>query len=227
MRNIEFKGTLTGDIEQISSGKELPEGSTIFKEPETSDKAFLQGAIFAGPLILVMMLVGYARIFLIYGRPHGLKFGHFVIAFFASLVCIYISQYIHEYIHAITLPKDILKQIYVMPQNHMLFVYIEDPVPKKAFLISVLSPAILLGIIPFIAWLFAATMFSIPVSFGILMYCICMTGCALGDYLNEFNCIRQVPKGGKVFNRGWHTYWIKQQRLRNPGVRPHGGIGLV
>ena len=49
MRNIEFKGTLKGDIEQISSGKQLPEGSVMFKEPETSNKAFLQGAIFAGP----------------------------------------------------------------------------------------------------------------------------------------------------------------------------------
>ena len=103
MRNIEFKGTLTGDIEQISSGKELPEGSKIFKEPETSDKAFLQGAIFAGPLILVMMLVGYARIFLIFGRPHGLKFGHFVIAFFCIAgLHIYFPVYsrIHSCNHA-------------------------------------------------------------------------------------------------------------------------------
>ena len=40
MRNIEFKGTLKGDIEQISSGKQLPEGSVMFKEP-VSKKAFM------------------------------------------------------------------------------------------------------------------------------------------------------------------------------------------
>ncbi len=208
MRNIEFKGTLKGNIEQISSGKQLPEGSVMFKEPETSDKAFLQGAIFAGPLMLVMMCMGIVRILLAFGRPHGLKFGSFVIAFLVSLFCIYISQYVHEYIHAFTMPKEIKKQIYVMPQNQMLFVYVEEPVSKKAFMISVLSPAFILGIMPFVIWMFVAPMIPIPVSLGVVMYCIFMSGCALGDYLNAFNCARQVPKGGKVFNRGWHSYWI-------------------
>ena len=131
-----------------------------------------------------------------------------VIAFLVSLFCIYISQYVHEYIHAFTMPKEIKKQIYVMPQNQMLFVYVEEPVSKKAFMISVLSPAFILGIIPFVIWMFVAPMIPIPVSLGVVMYCIFMSGCALGDYLNAFNCARQVPKGGKVFNRGWHSYWI-------------------
>ena len=209
MWNIEFKGILEGDIEKISSGKPLPEGSVMFKEPETSDKAFALGAIIAGPLVLAMMLGGFVRIVKAFGMPHGLKFGSFVIAFLIALVCICVSQYIHEYIHAFTFPKEIKKQIYVMPQNQMLFVYIEEPVPKIGFLISVLSPALILGILPFASWFFFAPMLSIPVSFGILTYCICMTGCALGDYLNAYNCIRQVPKGGKVFNRGWHSYWMR------------------
>jgi hypothetical protein len=107
------------------------------------------------------------------------------------------------------MPRDIKKQIYVMPQNQMLFVYIEEPVSKRVFMICVLSPALLLGIIPYIIWLFAAPFIPFPVSFGIVMYCICMTGCAVGDYLNAYNCARQVPKSGKVFNRGWHTYWVR------------------
>ena len=78
MFNIEFKGTLKDDIEQISSGTPLPDGSVMFKEPDTSDKAFLQRAIFAGPLVLIMMLGGYVRIFLAFGRPHGLKFGNLI-----------------------------------------------------------------------------------------------------------------------------------------------------
>lgn len=158
--------------------------------------------------MLVMMCMGIVRILLAFGRPHGLKFGSFVIAFLVSLVCVYISQYVHEYIHAFTMPKEIKKQIYVMPQNQMLFVYVEEPISKKAFIISVLSPAFILGIIPYVIWMFVAPMIQIPVSFGVVMYCICMSGCALGDYLNTFNCARQVPKGGKVFNRGWHSYWI-------------------
>ncbi len=30
-------GTLKGDIEQISSGKQLPEGSVMFQEPENNE----------------------------------------------------------------------------------------------------------------------------------------------------------------------------------------------
>lgn len=91
------------------------------------------------------------------------------------------------------------KQIYVMPQNRMLFVYVEEPISKKAFIISVFSPAFILGIIPYGIWVFAAPVIPIPVSLSVVMYCICMSGCALGDYLNAFNCARQVPKGGVRF----------------------------
>ena len=208
MWNIEFKGTLKGDVEQISSGKPLPEGSVMFKEPETSDKAFLTGALVAAPLLLAMLILSIARIITVYGRPHGLKFIYFLIAFFVSMALVYGSQYVHEYIHAIMFPKNVKKQIYVMPQNQMLFVYIEDPVSKASFLISSLSPAVILGIIPFIIWIIIMPMLPLPVSFGIMTYTFCMTACAAGDFLNVFNCIRQVPKGGKVFNRGWHSYWI-------------------
>ncbi len=91
MLNIEFKGTLKGDIEQISLGTPLPEGSVVFKEPDTFDKAFLQGSIFAGPLVMIMMLGGYIRIFLAFGRPHGLKFGSLMLAFFISFAFIFVS----------------------------------------------------------------------------------------------------------------------------------------
>ncbi|MBQ7944043.1 MAG: hypothetical protein IJ326_08290 [Lachnospiraceae bacterium] len=47
MWNIEYKGKISGDLEQISSGKPLPEGSVMFKEPDTSGKAFALGTIFA------------------------------------------------------------------------------------------------------------------------------------------------------------------------------------
>ncbi len=39
-------------------------------------------------------------------------------------------------IHAFTMPEEVKKQIYVMPQNRMLFVYVEEPISKKAFIIS-------------------------------------------------------------------------------------------
>ena len=210
MWNIEFKGKLEGDIEQISSDKPLPEGSVMFKEPETSDKAFVMGTLIASPLLLTMFIAGIVRVILVYRGLRGIKFGYGIAAFMIAMVAAYVSQYIHEYIHAFAMPKAVKKQIYVMPQNQMLFVYIEESVPKRQFLISVLAPAVILGIIPYIIWIISTPILPIYVSIGMVMYSFIMTVCAIGDYLNAFNCIRQVPKGAKVFNRGWHSYWVDE-----------------
>ena len=45
MWNIEFKGKLKGSIDQISTGKELPEGCVQFQEPDKVEKAMLQGML--------------------------------------------------------------------------------------------------------------------------------------------------------------------------------------
>ena len=209
MWNIEYKGKLEGDIEQISSNKPMPDGSVMFKEPETSDKAFAMGVLIASPMLLIMFFAGIARMILAYRGISGIKFGYGIAAFMIAMILTYVSQYIHEYIHAFAMPKAVKKQIYVMPQNQMLFVYVEDCVPKANFLISVLAPAVILGIIPYIIWFIITPILPIYVSIGMVMYSFIMTTCAIGDYLNAFNCIRQVPKGAKVFNRGWHSYWVK------------------
>lgn len=209
MWNIEFKGKLEGDMEQISSDKPIPEGSVMFKEPDSSDKAFAMGALISAPLILIMFFAGLARMILLYRKVQGIEFGYGIMVFMITMAATYVSQYIHEYIHAFALPKEIKKQIYVMPQNQMFFVYIEECVPKGSFLISLLAPAVILGIIPFVVWLIIAPVFSVYVSLGIAIYSFIMTLCAIGDYLNVYNCIKQVPRGAKVFNRGWHSYWVK------------------
>ena len=41
MWNIEFKGKIQGDINQISTQKPLPEGAVQFREPDSAGKAFV------------------------------------------------------------------------------------------------------------------------------------------------------------------------------------------
>ena len=96
-----------------------------------------------------------------------------------------------------------------MIENLTLFVYCEDCVSKKRFILSVLGPAVILGLIPYIVWYIIAPSLSLPLTFAMLLYSLAMIACAVGDYLNAYNCARQVPKSGKVFNRGFHSYWIR------------------
>ena len=209
MWNIEYKGNIKGDIEKISSGKPLPEGSVMFKEPDTPDKAFALGALIAFPIVALMLGFAIYRIVSVYGKPHGLKFGSFIIPIIICLVLIVLSQYIHEYIHAFLLPKNVKKEVYVMMENQMLFVYCEDCVSKKRFMISLLGPAVILGLIPYIVWYILTPNLSFPVTLAMLLYSLAMMACALGDYLNAYTCVRQVQRNGKVFNRGFHSYWIQ------------------
>ncbi len=209
MWNIEFKGKIKGDIEQISSGEPLPEGSVPFVEPDSSDKAFALGLLFAVPILLLMIVLAIIRILNVYGKPSVVSFESFIIPQLIALVLLFLFQYIHEYIHAFLFPKYIKKQIYVMPENKMLFVYCEDCITKKNFIIVLLGPAVLLGILPYVTWLAFAQNFSFLVTFSIIMYSLGMVASAVGDYLNVYNTIRQVPKDGKVFNRGFHSYWIQ------------------
>lgn len=208
MWNIEYKGKIKGDIEKISSGKTLPEGSIMFKEPNSTNNAFALGALLALPPMTLMLGFAIYRIVSIYGKPH-FEFKDFIIPFAICFVLILISQYIHEYIHAFLLPKNVKKEIYIMAENLTLFVYCEDCVSKKRFILSVLGPAVILGLIPYIVWYIIASNLSFPLTFAMLLYSLAMIACAVGDYLNAYNCARQVPKSGKVFNRGFHSYWIR------------------
>ena len=211
MWNIEFKGKIQGDVNQISTGKPLPDGAVQFREPDSAGKAFGTGILLILPVMILISVLAVYRLVTIHGSVTGwnVSFGTFIVPFAICFALALASQYIHEYIHAFLIPKDIKKQIYVKPDDYMLFVYIEDPVPKKNFMVSLLGPATILGIIPYVIWFIIAPALSPVVSIAVFAYSFMMLLCAVGDYLNAFNCFRQVPKDGKVLNSGWHSYWIR------------------
>ena len=51
-----------------------------------------------------------------------------------------------------------------------------------------------------------------PYSLAIVFTTWIMTIMSIGDFANIFNAIRQVPKGGKVFNYGIHSFWFKHYK---------------
>ena len=145
MWNIEFKGKIQGDVDQISTQKPLPEGAVQFREPDSAGKAFGIGALLILPVMIIISVLAIYRLVMIHGGVDkwGISFGDFIFPFVICFALALLSQYRHEYIHAFLIPKTIKKQIYVKPDDNMLFVYIEDPVPKKNFIISLLGPAVL------------------------------------------------------------------------------------
>ena len=37
-------------------------------------------------------------------------------------------------------------------------------------------------------------------------------GMGAGDYYNVYNTLMQVPKGGRVYNKGFHSYWYVPEK---------------
>nr|WP_277935592.1 DUF3267 domain-containing protein [Parablautia muri] len=132
----------------------------------------------------------------------------FVIA--VAFLVNYILKFIHEYIHAILYPLKSKKTIWKYTSNGAYFIYCNTKISKLRFIVISLAPMILLGIIPFVIWLFIADKIDLTISVVYVIMTWIMVFFAMGDLANVYNTIRQVPKNAKVFNYGLHSYWINE-----------------
>nr|MCR5390742.1 hypothetical protein [Lachnospiraceae bacterium] len=83
MRNIEFKGKIQGDINQISTQKPLPEGTVQFREPDSAGKAFGIGTLLILPVMILISVLTVYRLVTIHGdvTKWGVSFGSFIFPF--------------------------------------------------------------------------------------------------------------------------------------------------
>jgi len=191
-----FKGIFK-DEEQLSKGT-LPHNAVKFVEPENLEQLTYASLVFIIPaLIMVAFLVCVS--FLLHG----------VLAFDFTLTGIAIAFIFllpHELLHAVCFGKKAEVELYASLKTLMLFVYSTKPVSKRRYIILSLIPSLLFGWLPLIVWtllpyneiysdhLFTFALFSIV--FGV------------GDYLNVFNAIRQMPKGSMCQLSGINSYWF-------------------
>ena len=91
-----------------------------------------------------------------------------------------------------------------------MFVYCEEKVSKLRFILMSLAPALVLGILPFLIWYVVAPFLSVEVSVCWALMSFTMTASAVGDFVNVYHAIRQVPKHAKIFNYGFHSFWIEE-----------------
>lgn len=203
MLNIKYKGKYK-DEKQLKEGSTLYKKATMFEEESTVTEAFKKGALLSLPGFIIMLSLAIIMI-----RVNHIKFEYDILHLAISSILLLPLLYVHEIIHALTFPKEAKKDIYSKPQEMALFVYSNAKVSKKRFIIICLMPAIILGIIPFIIGIVFINI--IPVKFltDILYISISMFMSGIGDFTNAYNAIKQVPKNAKVFNYGYHSYWIK------------------
>ncbi len=109
----------------------------------------------------------------------------------------------HEFLHALCFREEVL--MYQNLSAGMLFVVGTESMSKAQFVLMSMLPNLVFGFVPYLIFLlfpqlqFLGVLGALAISMG------------MGDYLNVFNAIRQVPKGAKIYMSGIHSFWYHPQ----------------
>ena len=183
---IHYMGKYNGDEDTLPYLPHRP-GAVAFKEP--SEKGL---AIYAN-VVSIVLYIPFVFFLFRYAQPFGTT-GYFIGAMLSLA-----ALFPHELLHAVCYKED--AYIYNNLKKGMLFVVGPEDMSKARFIFMCLLPNIVLGFIPFILFLIFPSLLILG-SLGAL--CIAM---GVGDYLNVFNALTQMPKGAKTYLYKFHSFW--------------------
>lgn len=197
MYNIKFKGKFKNE-EQLKKG-ELPKEAIIFREPKKIYKAFILGLIISLPLTIpiVVVLIKKSGVNLVEKNN-----------FYISIILSLLSTPIHEIIHGLCFSREEEKHVFTKFEDGALIIHCNEHLLKKKFIWMCAAPNIILGFIPYILYIIGIFDFNINIEAIVGLTATLNILSGIGDYLNIFNAIIQVPKKAKVFNYGINSYWI-------------------
>jgi len=192
------------DLEKNETEK-LPENAVMLKEGSKLEDVLFKGFILVLPVLLLMIALAYKRCRSISGSI-SLNRDSLIAAAAGILACVLLSD-IHEIIHGIFLPLRAKKIFYKLKKAKCI--YCSARLSKTRSVAVNLAPFVLLSVIPFALWMKYGYM--LPTEFMLVSVIVIWLMCliCMGDFANTFNIIKQVPRGCKVMNHGYHTYYIK------------------
>lgn len=187
------------DEAQLSKGV-LPDNAVPFVEPKTPMELSLKASVWILPVAALALLCVYVKSLLTGQWAVPLNIIGVLLAIAAALP--------HELMHAVCFPKNAVVEMYAAPKQLMAFVFSTYPVSRRRFVGLSLLPSLVLGLLPLLIWL------ALPDgSWGSIVFTFALISLSLGvgDFLNSFNALRQMPKGALTQLSGFHSYWFMPQ----------------
>ena len=166
--------------------REMPANAVAFKEPQNMKKLAIVLNVASIFIAVITMTILFLR---------GGLFAFSFVGALLSMVCLVPN----EFLHGICFKEDVT--MYNNLKQGMLFVISLEDMSRARFVFLSLLPNIVFGFIPYILFLIfpslkiLGTLGAISIAGGV------------GDYMNVYNCLTQVPKGGLTFLSGIHSYW--------------------
>ena len=195
---LHYEKTFNGDVNSLPQREHAP-GAVKFREPEDPARMSL---IANGGAIVLMILTFAGLIWRITHMPGRVSI-EFTTAFMIGALLFLITLFPHELLHASCFRGDVY--LYTYLKKGMLFVVGPEDMTRGRFVFMSLLPNLVFGFVPYILFMIHPA-WTILGAFGAMA----IPG-GFGDYLNVFNCLTQVPKGGIVYLSGFHSYWYKPE----------------
>ena len=207
MFNIKYKGKLK-NLKQLSVNSKLPKGAIKFDGDDSIAQTQQEAIKMFKPFLIPLFIISFIRLV---SLELEYVFNIKTIIFIAAIVLIdYLAIYIHELIHALCYPVKAEKTIWRY-NKHTWLTYCNAPVSRMRFIIISLAPLIILGVIPYVVWLFTANKFTWIPSFLFLNSTLFFMISSCVDCLNVYIILQLVPKDAFIINHGIHGYWIKKK----------------
>lgn len=192
-----YKGDYKG--EDTLPKADLPSNAVKFREPETPEKLSKVASLFLIPCVILIGIIIWISIMI-----HN-KFNYDYKYFVVSLLLSFATILPHEILHGICFGKNAKVELYVSLKNMMAFVVSTQPISKMRFIFLSLLPNMVFGWIPLLIWAFIP--YHMVVSNILLSFSVICITFGVGDYLNVYNAIKQMPKGSMQVLSGFNSYW--------------------
>ncbi|MBR1731265.1 MAG: DUF3267 domain-containing protein [Ruminococcus sp.] len=189
---LTFKKGFDGDYGKLP--RREVEGAVVFKEPENIAKF----SIIANSIAVVIMFGALVPIALRYGINFFGDNGFTIQLLIGALLSLAVL-FPHEILHALCFKEEV--EMYTYLKKGFMFVFGTESMSKARFVFMSLLPNICFGVIPYALW------FVFPSQIWLGIFGAMNLGAGAGDYINVFNALTQVPKGGLVFMSGHRSYW--------------------
>lgn len=199
---LKYKGIYKSE-EQLPKGV-LPDKAVKFKEPKTME-ALTLSTIPASILCVIFVCLFMVGSRFLHGEVRITSTPLGVVSLITGFIACFLALIPHEILHALAFGKNATVEMFIDPKNFALFVTSVVSITKRRFILMSLFPNLVFGWIPFMVW------FALPhhevVSNFLLTFSSLSILVGVGDYMNIFNAIRQMPKGSMHQHSGFNSYW--------------------
>lgn len=187
---LHFMGNYHGNSASLPAQR-IVDGATPFREP--SEKRMVLVVNIVSSIIFFVTII---LLVVIGNGPDSINIFGFLLALLSIVP--------HELLHAICFREDVY--VYFYPSKMMMFALGPEDMSKTRFILMSLLPNMVFGFLPFILFLIKPSL-SLLGSMGAMGISM-----GAGDYINVYNALTQVPKGGLLYFYRMNTHWYMPKR---------------